>query len=234
MCRCERPRFTNGPWPKTCVSTSRLPSSLHPKPPVWLHTRSQKHWFIPTHFPILCKPKNVCACQESFVKTLAKSTCKWFVYLRNRNKLLSLVISLFQNRESVLACEQTYKAPIHTRGNILRSLPPSLRSFSAYWLDSHVFRTRSETFFHITTSFLTANSNWDYSSATEKVSSHHSSVSGLYHLICPELAPNHCKCHLLDSVSIIQQAPYILSMILCTESWLKSLLKTQNKLYVST
>lgn len=41
-------------------------------------------------------------------------------------------------------------------------------------------------------------------------------------LICPELAPNYYKCHLLDSVSIIQDRPLtkascIFSMSLCTD-----------------
>lgn len=48
------------------------------------------------------------------MKTLVKSTCKWFAYLWNRNKLLSFVISLVLNREPVLACEHSHNVAIHT------------------------------------------------------------------------------------------------------------------------
>lgn len=94
-----------------------LPHHRHPCCSTCAHRKSDSYSFI---FPILLKPKNICACQQSFVKTLAKSTCKWFVYLRNRNKLLSLVIRHFQNRGPALACKQAHKVLIHAP-----ALPPA-------------------------------------------------------------------------------------------------------------
>lgn len=58
------------------------------------------------------------------MKTLMKSTCKWFVYLQNRNTLLSLVISLLLNREPVLAWEQTQSC-YSCMGSVPRFLSPS-------------------------------------------------------------------------------------------------------------
>lgn len=58
------------------------------------------------------------------MKTLMKSTCKWFVYLQNRNTLLSLVISPLLNREPVLAWEQTQSCYSCT-GSVPRFLSPS-------------------------------------------------------------------------------------------------------------
>lgn len=53
-----------------------------------------------------------------------KSTCKWFVYLRNGNKFLSLVISLLLNREPVLAWEQTQSC-YSCMGSVPHFLSPS-------------------------------------------------------------------------------------------------------------
>lgn len=110
--------------------TLHLHQQLHQLPPspatpvaARVHTENLIHTRSFSHFT---STQNICACQRSFEKTLAKSTCKWFVYLRNRNKLLSLVIRRFQNRELVLAREQTYKVLIHAPFALF--LPPSCPS----------------------------------------------------------------------------------------------------------
>lgn len=118
-CFTRRPRVPN---PASAPAASPAPSPATPVA-ARVHTENLIHTRSFSHFT---STQNICACQRSFEKTLAKSTCKWFVYLRNRNKLLSLVIRRFQNRELVLAREQTYKVLIHAPFALF--LPPSCPS----------------------------------------------------------------------------------------------------------
>lgn len=106
------------PNPASPSASLARPYACSPHPNHPCHC-TQKHWFIAAHFPTLRKP-----CLEHFVKTLMKSTCEWFVYLQNRNTLLSLVISLLLNREPVLAWEQTQSC-YSCMGSIPRFLFPS-------------------------------------------------------------------------------------------------------------
>lgn len=95
-------------------SASLAKPYTRPQPPVSLHTETLIH-------------SRSFSCLEHFGKTLMKSTCKWFVYLQNRNTLLSLVISLLLNREPVLAWEQTQSC-YSCMGSVPRFLPPVLLS----------------------------------------------------------------------------------------------------------
>lgn len=72
-----------------------------------------------------------------------KSTCKWFVYLQNRNTLVSLVISLLLNSGPVLAWKQTQSC--YSCTGSIPPFSPSLWPFSLFWLHSHVPRTWSDT-----------------------------------------------------------------------------------------
>lgn len=150
-------------------------------------SRAQKRRFIAARPPALRNPPNVCACLEHFAKTLVKSTCKWFVYLRNGNKLLSLVISLLLNREPVLAWEQTQSC-YSCMGSVPRFLspsgPPQFTHYAPMWTGHD-----QEPFLIIKIVLLRLRST----------------AANVYSLqiVFPRLdAPNHFKHYLNDSISI--------------------------------
>lgn len=125
------------PNPASPSASLARPYACSPHPNHPCHC-TQKHWFIAAHFPTLRKP-----CLEHFVKTLMKSTCEWFVYLQNRNTLLSLVISLLLNKRASIGLGTDTKLLFMHGQHSPFSL--SLWSFSVYRLPSHVHRTWSDT-----------------------------------------------------------------------------------------